>query len=340
MAAPQQQVTKLGRLARIDARSVWLHEAHEFTPWLHANIGLLAEALGVDIEATSTEAPVGDFAVDIVGRTIPDGHVVIIENQLAPTDHGHLGQLLTYAAGFQAALVVWVAPRFRDEHRQALDWLNTHTGEGIDFFGVELELLTIDGSLPAPHFKLVAQPNAWAKATREVSTTQPTDRGLRYQRFFEAAIGEFKKARPGVTSASRVGTNNWFSMSAGRSGLVFSWSFSLQGLRTELYIDTGDGVQNKALFDALHASHASLEQKLGPGIEWERLDNRRASRIAIYHQVPDVPPIDENTDLIAWAVATMVRWSDELRPLVKVLQALPQGSEQGSAVLEGSPTAE
>ena len=326
VAAPDKPTTKaLGRLARIDARSVWLHEAHEFTPWLHANIDLLAEALGVDIEATGTEATVGDFAVDIVGRTVPDGHVVIIENQLAPTDHGHLGQLLTYAAGSQATLVVWVAPRFRDEHRQALDWLNTHTGEGIDFFGVELELLTIDESLPAPHFKLVAQPNAWAKATREATLAPPTERGLRYQRFFEAAITEFKKLRPGVTSARRVGTNNWFEMSAGRSGFALTWSFSLQGLRTELYIDTGDAAQNKALFDVLRAMREPLEQALGPGVSWERLDNRRASRIAVYHPVPDVPPVDENSALVSWAVTTMARWSDELRPLVKTLQPAPLG---------------
>ena len=322
MGAQEKTTTKaLGRLARIDARSVWFHEAHEFTPWLHENIDLLAEAIGVDIEATSTEVPIGDFAVDIVGRTVPEGHVVIIENQLAPTDHGHLGQLLTYAAGSQAALIVWVAPRFRDEHRQALDWLNTHTGEGIDFFGVELELLKIDDSLPAPHFKLVAQPNAWAKATREATAAQPSERALRYQRFFEAAITEFKKLRPGVTSASRVGPQNWFGMSAGRSGVALNWVFSGQSLRTELYIDTGDGVRNKAIFDALYAQREALEPELGPDVRWDRLDERRASRLAAYHPVPDAPPVDENGELVTWAMGTMARWNDALRPRLKNLES-------------------
>ena len=321
MAIPQTNV--LGRLTRIDARSVWVHEAHDFTPWLRDNIDALGEALGVDIEAISTEVPVGDFAVDIVGRTVPAGHIVIIENQLAPTDHGHLGQLLTYAAGSQAALVVWLAPRFRDEHRQALDWLNAHTSEGIDFFGVELELLTINDSIPAPHFKLVAQPNAWAKATREVTAPTPTERGLRYQRFFEAALAGFKQVRPGVTSASRVGTNNWFTMSAGRSGIALNWSFSRQGLSVELYIDTGDVASNKGLFDALHARREELGPALGPDVRWERLDHRQASRIAVYHEVPEVPPFDENSDLNTWAVTTMVRWSDALRPVVKTLQGIP-----------------
>lgn len=163
-------VQPLGQLKRIEAREVWAHEARDFTPWLHANLELLADALGVGIEPAGAEVPVGVFSVDIVGRTIPDGRVIVVENQLEATDHSHLGQLLTYASGLDSTVIVWLAPQFRDEHRQALDWLNGHTTEGVDFFGVELELLRIDDSAPAVHFKLVAQPNEWAKATR--STVQ------------------------------------------------------------------------------------------------------------------------------------------------------------------------
>jgi hypothetical protein len=313
---------KLGRLARADAREVWTHEAHDFTPWLHENLALLAEALGFDIEATGREVPVGDFSVDVVGKTTPDGRAVIVENQLAPTDHSHLGQLLTYASGLEAAVIVWLAPRFRDEHRQALDWLNGHTVEGIDFFGVELELLRIDDSRPAPHFKLVAQPNEWAKATREATSTQPSERGQRYQRFFESLLAEFKKQRPGVTASSRVGFESYFGFSAGRTGCSLTWVVAGNRLRVELYIDTGDRDSTKALFDALKTREAQLETALGPGLSWERLDNRRASRIALYY--PDIDDhFDENRELQAWAVATMIRWSDVLRPLLKQLGTAP-----------------
>ena len=310
---------KLGRLARIDARDVWTHEAHDFTPWLHANIALLAEALGFDIEATGREVAVGDFSVDVVGRTTPGGRSVIVENQLAPTDHSHLGQLLTYASGLEAAVIVWLAPRFRDEHRQVLDWLNAHTIEGIDFFGVELELLRIDESAPAPHFKLVAQPNEWAKTTREASTTQPSELRLRYQRFFEVLLSEFKRERPNVTSSSRVGLDSYLGFAGGRTGFSLVWTVSGNRLRVEVYIDTGDQESTKAYFDTLKAREAELEVALGPGISWERLDNRRASRIAVYHPIPTNPPLDQNTELQAWAVSTMVRWSDVLRPIIKAL---------------------
>jgi hypothetical protein len=36
------------------------------------------------------------------------------------------------------ATVVWIATRFLEEHRAAIDWLNANTTERFDFFGVEL----------------------------------------------------------------------------------------------------------------------------------------------------------------------------------------------------------
>ena len=314
---------KLGRLNRVDARDIWKHEAHGFTPWLFRHIDLLAEALGVDIEVTASEVAVGSFAVDIVGRTTPGGQIVIVENQLEPTDHGHMGQLLTYAAGLDAAIVVWVAPRFRDEHRQTLDWLNAHTSEGIDFFGVEMELLRVDDSLPAPHFKLVAEPNAWAKATRESVGGGPSERGARYQAFFQEVLNGFKKLRPGLTSASRAGTGNWFSFGAGRAGFSFSWSLAANGqLRVELYVDTGAAESSKAYFDALFAQQGRVEAGLGSPLSWERMDNRRASRIAVYRALPPGTDFDSAGER-EWMVQTMARWNDVFRPMVRDLPSQP-----------------
>ena len=50
-----------------DLRTVWPHEAIDFTPWLSQedNIALLADAVGIDITVDETESSVGDFNVDI-----------------------------------------------------------------------------------------------------------------------------------------------------------------------------------------------------------------------------------------------------------------------------------
>jgi hypothetical protein len=91
----------------------------------------------------------------------------LIENQLERTDHRHLGQLLTYAAGLNAVTIVWIAERFTEEHRAALDWLNEITGEGTDFFGLEIELWRIGDSPAAPKFNMASKPNDWSrKVTR------------------------------------------------------------------------------------------------------------------------------------------------------------------------------
>src|SRR3990172_10688855 len=209
----------LGRLERLDPRTVWPQE-RQFSAWLaqDENMALLNRALGLEIELVEQEVPVGDFAVDLLGKEVGSGHEVTIENQLGPTDHGHLGQLLTYAAGLDAKGVVWISPQFRDEHRQTIDWLNTQTAEEVSFFAVELELLQIDGSAPAPNFKLVAQPSEWQKQISAESKQGRSDRQIAYHEFFTDLLGRLKTLSPGYTTSSRVGYDSWMAFGAGRSG--------------------------------------------------------------------------------------------------------------------------
>ena len=150
---------ELGRLEGVEVRTVWEHEARDFTPWLLDHADHLAETLGIDLELNQSEHSVGGFSLDLVGRDLTNDAVLIVENQLEGTDHNHLGQILTYAAGTDASSIVWIATSFREEHRQAIDWLNEQTRENIRFFGIELKVARIGTSLPAPLFNLVAQPN-------------------------------------------------------------------------------------------------------------------------------------------------------------------------------------
>ncbi len=127
----------LGRLRPVaNLRSIWSTEASDFPPWLFENLDLLANAIGVSLTAEQQEYPVGPFRLDILASDAA-GRTVAIENQVEPADHNHLGQLLLYAAHVNAATAVWISPRFRDEQRQALLWLNENTVDGVRFFGVE-----------------------------------------------------------------------------------------------------------------------------------------------------------------------------------------------------------
>lgn len=174
--------TSFGNIEKVDLREVWSSEAGDFTPWLAENISKLGEALDLELELQGSEVSVGDFSLDLLAHDEAD-RPVIIENQLDSTDHDHLGKLLTYAGGYDAAVVVWVAKDFRDEHRQALDWLNQRTGEDTQFFGVVIEAWKIDDSRPAPHFNLVATPNEWKKG--KVVKPVPSERQEQYRKFFQ-----------------------------------------------------------------------------------------------------------------------------------------------------------
>ena len=156
----------LGRLERVDLRQVWQREANSFTPWLAENLHLIGEAIEMDLSLEAVEKTVGTFRADIVARNVKTDDWVLIENQLERTDHSHLGQILTYAAGLKATTVVWIAYQFADEHTAALDWLNSVTDENIRFFGLQIELWRIDSSM-APKFNIVSRPNTWIKKGRE-----------------------------------------------------------------------------------------------------------------------------------------------------------------------------
>lgn len=81
-------MTNLGTLKKItDLRSIWPHEALNFTPWVAENVDLLADAVGLDITVDETESSVGDFNVDIYASETGTDRKIIIENQLEDTDH-------------------------------------------------------------------------------------------------------------------------------------------------------------------------------------------------------------------------------------------------------------
>lgn len=317
MAEPE-----LSSIQDVNPREVWPNEAGDFTPWLAEHIDLLGEVLGLDIEVTETEAAVGAFSLDILGKVSGSDGVVIIENQLERTDHGHLGQLLAYAAGLDARIVVWISPDVRDEHRQAIHWLNERTTEAMAFFAVKLELWRIGNSLPAPRFNVVAQPSEFQRTLAKGTQTERTARQIAYHDFYVDLLQRLLAASPNFTKSdpANVRHDSWMNFSAGRSGFLVGWSFTASGqFRVELYIDTGDGAENKSAFDQLRADSAAIEAQMSERLTWERLDNRRASRV-FAHRDGSVESsegvLDEHKQ---WAVDLTPRFRDVFGPRVQAL---------------------
>ena len=306
----------LGAIERVDLREVWPHEAQDFTPWLADNLDKLGEALGLDLELQSVEAAVGSFSLDVLAYDLGSNRPIIIENQLEVTNHDHLGKLLTYAAGYDAYAIIWLTREFRDEHRQALDWLNQRTDEETQFFGVVVEAWRIDGSRPAPHFRVVAMPNNWQKRTvsvaREGSARVESEQGKRYQEFYrpiiEAIAGDLE-----FTGSRNSMPRRWLSFQTGVRGVRFGANFYQYSgtANVELAIWRSDKEWNERLFDLLMGRKEQIEAELAGDLEWERLDGFQSCRISAKRPAS----IDDDDDSLSHLQEWMI---DRLRAFKRV----------------------
>ncbi|MEM9840188.1 MAG: DUF4268 domain-containing protein [Pseudomonadota bacterium] len=271
----------LGSLSRVSLRDIWQTEDRHFTPWLaqEENIAILGEALGLELEVEAQERSVGPFRADILCKDL-DNNWILIENQLERTDHTHLGQLMTYASGLKAVTIVWIAERFTEEHRAALDWLNQITDDSFRFFGLEIELWRIGDSAAAPKFNIVAQPNQWSKtvgqASRRIQSEAVTETKQLQLAFWEKLHTRLESHQ--VLRTQKPRPQHWASLPIGRSGIMLMASIDSRKelVGVELYLADDDAT---AFFHLLKADQRAIEQELGFSPEWLLLPERRACRI-------------------------------------------------------------
>ena len=263
-----------------DLRTIWPHEALDFTPWLadEKNIGLLSDAIGIDITVDETESNVGDFHVDIVATETGTDRKIIIENQLEDTNHDHLGKLITYASGKEASIIVWVVKRAREEHKAAIEWLNNHTDDKVGFFLCEIKLYKIGASCPAVKFNVVEQPNDWTKAIKQSAITNETEK-LRFdywQVFYDYITND--KAFMKLLNPQKPRTDHWFNLYLGTSlcHLSVNQIQKRDELNIEIYIDN-----SKEFFAKLETNKDTIESIVGEKLDWRELPNRKASRIIL-----------------------------------------------------------
>jgi len=275
--------TKLGALKTVDLRSVWGHEALDFTRWLaqEENITLLCEELDIEIESIKPEESAGRYSVDILASEVDTGRKVIIENQLESTDHKHLGQILTYASAHDASIIIWVVKDYTEEHKQAIDWLNRHMPEQISFFLVQIEVWRIGESDPAPKFNIISQPNYWAKTIKSAASQEkgnPSELKLQQQRFWQSFKDFVNKS--GNKFAINLGKTprpqHWYEISFGTSKALISLTFNTRQnqIGCGLYIHRDENFYRKIEVDTM-----AIKEELGQDIEFLDLPDRTAFRI-------------------------------------------------------------
>jgi hypothetical protein len=274
----------LGRLQKVPLREAWVTEASDFTPWLAAedNLKLLGESIGIDLELESQEKNVGPFRADMLCKDTANDNWVLIENQLERTDHSHLGQLITYAAGLKAVTIVWIAERFTEEHRAAIDWLNERTDEKINLFGLEIELWRIGDSPIAPKFNIICQPNEWSRTIQQAAVAGgEISEHKQFQRRFWTAFREYMEGKGSFVKCQKPLPQHWTNHALGRSGvhltsIVSSSNSGPSGkgpeIRAELYMD---GPNAKAEFAELEKQKDEIEKSLGFPLTWHNPEKKR-----------------------------------------------------------------
>jgi hypothetical protein len=317
---------KLGRLEKVDLRTAWKDEGQHFTPWLaqEENLRLLGETLGMQLELVEQEKAVGRFVADILCKDLSTDSWVVIENQLERTDHSHLGQILTYAAGLEAATMIWIAPEFTEEHRAALDWLNEHTDEKTSFLGLEVELWRIGDSPLAPKFNIVSKPNDWAREVRASAAKGELTERKRAQLEFWTKYSEYMSAKNKIPCQTPA-PKHWLNHNVGWPGM---WLASITSLwdsetgktgpeiRVELYMSGGNA---KKHFAQLFEQREAIEHEVGQQLLWYNPEEKQMARI---HTRKPADVLDRATwpDQFEWLRKNVELFYRVFAPRVKALK--------------------
>ncbi len=267
---------KLGKMQEVDIRKVWAHEQYDFSKWLSAeeNINELGNILNLSLTDVKTEQFVGGYRCDIICKDEITGKSVLIENQLEQTNHDHLGKIITYASGLDASVVVWIVSEAREEHASAIEWLNNHTDDNLAFFLLEIHAYTIGDSDPAPMFKIIEQPNDFARSVKAAAVKGELSETQQKRQEFWTLFNDVLDQRGKPFNKRKATTDHWYSVAIGSS----QCSISIDLVNKEHKIRVGFWVSNnKELFDSLHTHKDEIEEKIGFALDWDRLEGKKAS---------------------------------------------------------------
>jgi len=274
-------MANLGKLEKVDLRTVWQNEATGFTPWLadEKNIALLGDTIEMELEVEAQEQNVGPFRADILCKDTANNNWVLIENQLEQTDHNHLGQLLTYAAGLEAVTIVWVAEKFTDEHRTALDWLNEKTDEDVNFFGLEIELWRIGNSDIAPKFNIISKPNDWSRTIKSTAAEVELTETKKLQLDYWTAFKKYMEETKSFVKCQKPQPQHWTTFAVGRSYFYLCARVNTRDeqIGAHLVISGDDRTEYYSILEKKYKQQ--IEQQINMKLNWRLLSDAKENQV-------------------------------------------------------------
>jgi hypothetical protein len=308
---------QLGKLEKVDLRDVWKHEATDFSAWLALpeNLDALAEQLGIEIEPIGTEVSVGRFKIDILAKEPNTGEHIIIENQLEPTNHDHLGKVITYAAGLDARYLIWIVKDVLPEHLKAIEWLNDHLDEAICCFLIRIEVWQIGESMPAPRFEIISTKNAWVASLKKSTSTEISPLKIRQQQFWSEFCDYIRRKDPNM-KLHKPAPQHWlnFSMGSSMAGLATTMNTQKNRFSTEIYI-----ANNKTLYSYLRDNEEEIQSELGGTVDW--FEANVAAGMNLYYLVDDVFNESRKEEYFEWLYSNLVKFRSLFTPYIQEFKA-------------------
>ena len=299
-------MANIGRLTEVDVRDLWQHEQYDFSNWLakESNLDYLNDILGLTLVEVDKEVYVGPYRCDLVAKDETSGVTVIIENKLEGTNHDHLGKIITYASGLDAKVIVWIVKEAKEEHRAAIEWLNNNTSESINFFLIEIHAYRIGSSDPAPKFEVVEKPNDFVKRSKVKTTDNDLNKSQSERLVFWEQFNQVLVSRGKPFNVRKATTDHWYDVAIGSSEAHIAIDLINKdgNIVVELYISN-----NKEVFDDLFSKREEIEQELGFNMTWDRLNNKKASRIKYYIQGLNFDDHSNYEELMRQAIDTAVK---------------------------------
>ncbi len=271
----------LGRLEEItDLRAVWQNDAKDFTEWLakEENMNILSHAAGLEISAEETQSPVGKYHADILASESGTNRRIIIINNFSQTEDSSLGRLMTLAAGKNADVVIWIVRHANEEHKAAVEWLNSRTANSTGIFLCEIKLFRIGDSEPAAKFEVISRPNNWAKEVRKISEDATNIEKLRFDYWNAFQDYAFDGGSNQKFAASyrrwQTSANYGVVFGTGRPGV------SIIIAKTRDEIEAGLNIADDSeLFTYLFTRKDDIESECGMNFDWLELPSKKGNRI-------------------------------------------------------------
>jgi hypothetical protein len=309
---------ELANIEELPLNELFKFEDQDFTPWLQKNIEVVGNAIGMDIADAETEVQIGNYRLDILAYESGTDRKIAIENQYGTTNHTHLGQLITYMAGINAEVVVWIAEHFNNEHITAINHLNQISNENVAFFCIKPRLIKIGDSNPAIEFLVVAKPDEWEKQIK--SETQISPRQAEYEKFWTKLIYRFKEIYPNLKPSKWSINRSYLLMCYGGTGLEYTLKFSHGSFIINLYIKGNVKMDAHEIIDRLIAKKDYIENDLGVEVEFDKKEGVGATRVNLYcEDGGDILSISkEKKDfLIDWSIKWLPKFKNTLQKVIQ-----------------------